>query len=119
VEVTPAGGATTVGRTIAGRYPDYRRVIPGKASGVLAQFDPRYLATLAKAHSALHGSKAAPYVGIGHNGLSGALLTLGDENFVGVLMPLRTDSYPLAQTAPTWTHDTTLATPAGIVDDLV
>lgn len=119
VEVTPVGGATTVGRTIAGVYPDYRRVIPDKASGVLAQFDLRYFATLAKAYSALHGSKSAPYAGIGHNGHGGALLTLDDEDFVGVLMPLREGKYAITTTAPTWAHDRTLAAPASGVDDLV
>ena len=119
VEVTPAGGATTVGRTIAGRYPDYRRVISAHVSGELAQFNPRYIETLRKAYSALHGAKALPAIGIGYNGQDGALLTLDDEDFVGVLMPLRKGTCAVMVTAPAWAHDTTLAAPAGVVDDLV
>lgn len=119
VEVTPAGGATTVGRTTAGVYPDYRRVIPGEVSGETAQFNLRYLETLRKAYSALHGTNPIPAIGIGHNGQGGALLTLDDEDFVGVLMPLYEGMYAITTTAPTWAHDRTLAAPASGVDDLV
>ena len=119
VEVTPAGGATTVGRTIARLYPDYRRVIPGEVSGETAQFNLRYIETLRKAYSALHGTKPIPAIGIGHNGQDGALLTLDDEDFVGVLMPFRDGTYAITTTAPAWAHDRTLAAPASGVDDLV
>lgn len=119
VEVTPAGGATTVGRTIAGVYPDYRRVIPGEVSGETAQFNPRYIETLRKAYSALRGAKALPAIGIGHNGQGAALLTLDDKDFVGILMPLREGTCSVTTTAPAWAHDTTLAAPASDVDDLV
>lgn len=119
VEVTPAGVATTVGRTIAGRYPDYRHIIPAHASGELAQFNLRYIETLRKAYSALHGAKAIPAVGIGHNGQGAALLTLDDEDFVGVLMPLRKGACAVMVTAPAWVHDCTLAAPDSDVGDLV
>lgn len=119
VEVTPAGVATTVGRTIAGRHPDYRRIIPRETSGELAQFNPRYIETLRKAYSALYGAKAIPAVGIGHNGQDVALLTLDDEDFVGALMPLRNGACAVMVTAPAWVHDCTLAAPASGVGDLV
>jgi len=119
VEVTPAGGATTVGRTIARLYPDYRRVIPGEVSGETAQFNLRYIETLRKAYSALHGTKPIPAIGIGHNGQGCALLTPDDEDFVGVLTPLREGGKAITATAPTWAHDRTLAAPASGADDLV
>ena len=53
---------------------------------------------------ALHGKKN-PRVGIGFNGASGALIDLGDENFVGVLMPWRPAAVTAPQTPPGWWAD--------------
>jgi DNA polymerase-3 subunit beta len=91
------------GTTLDAVYPDYRRVIPDEVSGEPAQFDTRYLAALAKAWSILHGAKSAPCVGIGYNGENAALISLGDDNFIGVLMPLRGMEPP--KTCPSWIQD--------------
>lgn len=91
------------GTTLDAVYPDYRRAIPDEVSGEPAQFDTRYLAALAKAWSILHGAKRAPRVGIGYNGENAALISLGDDNFAGVLMPVRGVEPP--KTCPSWIQD--------------
>lgn len=91
------------GTTLDAVYPDYRRAIPDEVSGEPAQFDTRYLAALAKAWSILHGIKSAPRVGIGYNGENAALISLGDDNFAGVLMPVRGVEPP--KTCPSWIQD--------------
>ena len=91
------------GTTLDAVYPDYRRVIPDEVSGEPAQFDARYLATLAKAWSILHGAKSAPYVGIGYNGYNAALIDLGVDDFVGAIMPLCGMEPP--KSCPSWIRD--------------
>jgi DNA polymerase-3 subunit beta len=99
------GGFSSHGVTLPATYPDYRRVIPVKVSGKFAQFDARYLGTLAKAWAILHGKKSLPGVALGFNGPSeGALIDLGDEDFIGVIMPLRNTTNP-PKSAPAWVHD--------------
>lgn len=92
-------GMAMSGETIDGRFPDFRRVIPSTVTGEPAQFNPLYLGTLGKAYTLLHGNKP-PLVGIGYNGAAAALIDLGDEDFVGVLMPLQGGRRPLAPSAP-------------------
>ena len=104
VTITYAGLSIS-GKTLDGEYPDFRRVIPAKVSGQPAQFDPRLIATLAKAWSILHGSHSPHCVGIGHNGNDGALISLGDDNFVGVIMPLHPHAVVTPDTPPSWVHD--------------
>lgn len=99
------GGLSISGETLGGKYPDFRSVIPSEVSGQPAQFDLRLIATLAKAWSILHGRKGPYCVGIGHNGNNPALITLGDPDFVGVIMPLRSDSIVTPNTPPSWVHD--------------
>lgn len=102
VKLTYAG-LTMRGEALDGEFPDFRRVIPPKVSGRPAQFDPRYLGTLAKAWSILHSNKGICAVGIGYNGEKAALIDLGVDNFVGVIMPMRHDDAP--RTAPAWWTD--------------
>lgn len=97
-------GMSMSGKTLDGKFPDWRRVIPSKVSGEPAQFNPAYVGTLAKAHATLHGKKN-PLVSIGFNGKDGALIGLGDENFVGVIMPLRPEAITAPQTPPYWWAD--------------
>jgi DNA polymerase-3 subunit beta len=98
------GGSSSHGVTLPAKYPDYRRVIPTKVSGKPAQFDARYMGTLAKAWAILHGKKSLHGVAIGFNGPSeGALIDLDDKDFVGVIMPLRNTNSP--KSAPAWVHD--------------
>lgn len=90
-------------KTLDGIFPDWRRAIPSKVSGEAAQFDPAYVGLLAKVAAALYGK--SKYVGIGFNGDDAALLDFGDENFVGVLMPLRPDVVTAPRTPPDWWAD--------------
>ncbi|MCI0350569.1 MAG: hypothetical protein L0Z53_14185 [Acidobacteriales bacterium] len=85
----PGGGIVT-GRTIGGSYPNYRRLIPRELSGDAAQFNAEYIADLAKAARILHESKNISMClpTIGYNGKDAALIDLGNEDFVGVIMPL-------------------------------
>ena len=76
---------------IDARFPDYRRVIPsGVMSGESAQFSSELIVVLDKAYKVLNPSskRGTPY--ISHNGLRGALVDLNDDNFLGVIMPLKT-----------------------------
>ena len=69
-------------------YPDYRRGIPGRHSGVGAQFNLRLLARFDKAAKAL-GIKSNPI--IRHNGDGAAQVQFDgfDAEFVGAIAPLR------------------------------
>lgn len=99
------GDVQICGKTLNERFPDFRRVIPSKVTGEPAQFNPLYVGELGKAYRTLHGNKLNPAVGIGFNGQDAALIDLGDENFVGALMPLRTESVNVPKTAPDWWAD--------------
>lgn len=106
------GGVVFGGNTIAGVYPDYRRVIPRRVSGECAHFDARLIAKLAKIEAILNG-KGGLHVVIGHNGPGGAALVRieGQDNFIGVLMPLRPKAVQVWTEAPAWAHDPRLGAP--------
>lgn len=81
-------GVEAHGKSHDALFPDYRRVIPAKISGVLAQFNPDYLTRAAKAFRALRISKKGPtFTPIAHNGNDSALLDIGDKSFCVVIMP--------------------------------
>lgn len=71
---------------IAGKFPDYRRIIPKTHSGEAAQLNVDLLGCFVKAGKAL-GVKSQPI--IRHNGSGGAQVQFygRDEEFVGVIMP--------------------------------
>lgn len=112
-------GVSMSGKTLNGIFPDWRRVIPSKVSGEAAQFDPAYIGQLAKVAAALYGYGKNKYVGIGFNGNDAALLDFGDENFVGVLVPLRPHAVTTPETPPSWAHDYSLQAVADPAADLV
>ncbi|QBE66826.1 hypothetical protein [Pseudoduganella lutea] len=71
-----------------GRFPDYRRIVPTKASGAVGQFDPELLAVFGKVAKAL-GQKTSA-VHIWHSGTDAAAVqVLGRPEFTGVMMPLK------------------------------
>lgn len=80
---------------VDGSFPDYRRVLTTGHSDEAAQFNVDYLARALKAGKAL-GAKSQPI--IRHNGNGGAQIQFygHDEEFVGVIMPLRafSEKYP-------------------------
>lgn len=80
---------------VAGVFPAYRRIIPRRCSGEAAQFNVEFLGRFLKAAKAL-GVKSQPI--IRHNGEGGAQVQFygRDDEFVGVIMPLRafTEKHP-------------------------
>lgn len=94
-------GLSVTGKSIDMMYPDFRRVIPNTTSNEIAQFDADYLATIGKAYKILNNTKNS-WVRIEHNGSDGALFNLGNDNFIGVIMPLRTGGMCGKPTRPSW-----------------
>lgn len=85
IEVAP--DTRKFGHVIDGTFPDVSKVIPAKASGKLAQFDPEYVADFGKVAKFLGNPGGRIF--IHHNGKDGALVRFegGGEAF-GILMPL-------------------------------
>jgi DNA polymerase-3 subunit beta len=80
---------------IDGKFPDYQRVLPrGEISNEVAQFNPDFITRFQKVGKLL-AKNAVPT--IAHNGGASALVDIGLPNFVGVMMPIRTEK-PLAKT---------------------
>lgn len=72
---------------VEGKFPDYMRVLPAKpASGESAQFNPELITRFAKCSKLLNGR---PWPVIAHNGESSALVDIGLDRFIGVVMPMR------------------------------
>lgn len=72
---------------VDGKFPDYMRVLPANpATGETAQFNPELINRFAKCSKLLNGSK---FPVIAHNGQSSALVDIGLDRFVGVVMPMR------------------------------
>lgn len=85
-------------------FPDFRRIFPDTWSDKPAQFDPEYISRFSKA-SKLLGSKKG-LVTIAHNGLAAALVGIQDQNFIGILMPMRSENMPII---PEWIKTTEVA----------
>jgi DNA polymerase-3 subunit beta len=83
---------------VDGKFPDYMRVMPSNpATGESAQFNPELITRFVKCSKLLNGSKTPV---IAHNGGSSALVDLGLDRFVGVVMPMR-NNVVINQT-PVW-----------------
>jgi DNA polymerase-3 subunit beta len=89
---------TTTAKELDGKFPDYRRVVPNEVDGTTAQFDPRLINRIEKACSTL-GYKS--FTGIAYNGDRSALSVI-DENFVVVTMPLRAEP---KKASPAWVQE--------------
>ena len=86
-----AGGPAISWKAVDGRFPDYIRVLPKETmSCETAQFDPAIVQKFVKAAKCL-GLSTKNGVPIGHNGHNSALISLGDPNFIGVIMPMRVE----------------------------
>ena len=84
---------------IDGKFPDYERVFKmDKISGEVAQFNPDFIARFVKVGKALGMKHPMPV--ISHNGGKSALVSIGREDFVGLMMPYRSEA-PM-QFVPTW-----------------
>lgn len=94
------GEIITTAKELDGKYPDYRRVIPDKTDGTVAQYDPRFVNRIDKA-CAILGYKF--FAGIAHNGDKSGLSVI-DEGFVVVTMPFRADP---RKVSPAWVTELT------------
>jgi len=92
------GEITAIGKEIDGKFPDFRRVVPGEVDGTTAQFDPRLIYRIDKACSTL-GYKS--FTGIAYNGDRSALSVIND-NFVVVTMPYRAEP---SKVSPVWIQE--------------
>ena len=84
------------------RYPDWRRIVPPKATGEVAQFTAEDIACFHKAGVILRGRKADPGVAIGHNGKGSALVCIGHPDFFGIVTPIRPECVKVPASLPSW-----------------
>jgi hypothetical protein len=83
------GGAVISWKAVDGRFPDYIRVLPKEPmTGESTQFDPSIVQKFVKA-AKLICTRKDPVPMICQNGNQSALVDIGDNNFIGVIMPRR------------------------------
>ena len=93
------GDAMRESKLIDAKYPDWRRIMPrGPLSGKVAQFNTAYLWAFTDARRELGGN--LEFCTVSHNGEGPALISIGCDDFVGVLMPLRAGT--LLDAPPAW-----------------
>lgn len=81
-------GASYTHALVDGTFPDYRRVMPTKHTGIAAQYAPAIVNKFAAAAKLL----GTEYISIAHNGDDAAYVTIGEAdspNAFGVIMPIR------------------------------
>lgn len=106
------GATTAAGAVVDGRYPDWRRVLPDKASGEPGHYQPAYVADFGTVAALLTGKKDS-YPVIHHNGSSAALVTGLGDGAIGVLMPLRASADEMTHPGlPAWTTRVSADEPA-------
>lgn len=99
-----SAGQSTSGALTDGKFPEYKRVIPEKASGErTADFNNEYLVDFDKVGKLLQGGELARVV---QNGLSAALVHFSDNNAIGVVMPMRKEAIEGASYRPAWLETT-------------
>jgi DNA polymerase-3 subunit beta len=107
IDVTIEGGNVTLssmGQNVSGSitdgvFPDFRRVIPEKVSGIQGnEFNNEYLVDFDKIGKLVNGGKAS--VLQNDVGMS-ALVKFTDENVIGVIMPFKHE-LPASLTRPAW-----------------
>lgn len=84
-------GETFGGKAIDGTFPAWRNIVPRETSGVIAQYNPDYLATMQAAGRIFFDEKDK-LLNLQHNGDSPGLVKFGyveQERFFGVIMPFR------------------------------
>lgn len=97
---------------VEGKYPDYRRVIPKKVSGLASQIDPELLLCFKKA-SSIFGSKHGHFA-VAMDATGAALVSMPDveERFTGVCMGWKVlnASQTLQHECPAWVNEALVAT---------
>ncbi len=99
--VTIQGATTATGKLVDGRYPDWRRIIPRKASGERAQFNADYIADFFEVSRLINNKLGGLSPFIRHNGDGSALIDLHTADAFGICMPMR-DTEPQAFNLPAW-----------------
>jgi len=100
--VTVTGATTATGMPVDGKFPEYRRVLPQAISNETAQFNPDYLADLAKAQELLNGKKRERFLRLAHNGSGPALAELDSDKTFAIVMPQRADKADIPAGLPAW-----------------
>ncbi len=95
-------GVDYAGTSTDGVYPPWRRIVPTKVSGELAQFNPEIVALVGKAACLIRGKNGPMHVSVGHNGGAAALVDFNDEAFMALISPnkIKTPTAPAA-----WVHE--------------
>jgi DNA polymerase-3 subunit beta len=89
--ITYCGTETRFG-LVDGKFPDWRRVVPVKTTGEIAQFNPDYLVAPRDCAAATVGIGKYSGMYIAHNGGGASLVQCASGDFIGVIMPLRMDA---------------------------
>ena len=91
IEISPTRVGDVATQPIDATYPDWRRVVPSELSGVVAQFNPAYIADMGKIGDLLRGKrKGALAAHVHHNGEGPAGITFPEiDDAFAVLMPIR------------------------------
>ena len=89
-----SGNSTYTFQAVEGNFPDCDRVVPlvlKKEDEAPATFNPEYLMAFQQAASDIKNSRkgADPTISILHRGANSALVNIGVDNFIGVIMPMR------------------------------
>ena len=87
-------------QSVDAAYPDWRKVLPEKVSGEVAQFNADYLAAFQDAAVMLSGG----LITVGHNGTGGALISINNDDFVGIIMPIR-QKFEALTGSPAWASE--------------
>ena len=95
-----SGAISVAGDSIAGASIDWRRVIPITVSGKTAQFSPNILSVAGNARAILGGKGNLNGMRIGHNGNQAALVDVGNQDFIAVIMPVLDVDY--IKSVPAW-----------------
>jgi DNA polymerase-3 subunit beta len=101
--ITYCGTETKFG-LVDGKFPDWRRVVPTKVSGEIAQFNPDYLVAIRDCAAATVGISGYSGLSLLHNGGSASLYQANSPDFIGVIMPLRINKADVYSPAPTDLH---------------
>ncbi len=96
-------GTVSTFRVVDGRFPDTLRVVPTNESLQInpievSQIDPELLVRFVECSREL-GMKGG--IAVRPRGQSSALVSLGIDDFVGVVMPMRMET---PETVPAWVH---------------
>lgn len=101
--ITYCGTETRFG-LVDGMFPDWRRVVPSKTSGDVAQFNPDYLVAIRDCAAATVGVGKHTGLSILHNGGNASLYQCNDHNFIAVIMPLRINAADVYKPVPDDLH---------------